>query len=354
MVKAEKPGFLEKITSLLMLVFFTTLYSTLALIRLAFMWFQKGHALFEIKPHLKPKTLDGWMHGFLDLTEIKMHYVETGDASKPLMLFVHGFPEFWYSYRHQLKYFERNYHCVAVDLRGYGDSSRPTSVASYGVKTLVHDLIEAIEKLGRKKAIVVAHDWGALLAWNLALTRPEMVEKLVILNVPHPLAFRKQFKTGFKQLFKSWYMFLFQAPFLPELLLSLEDFKMLISMFKGKKSGLVHSENFTDDDVEAWKYTFSKLDAFKGPINYYRALLRQIDAPKHEDWTVKPKTLIIWGDQDAALAVEGAIDSVNFCENGVLKRIPDASHWVQQDVPDVVNSLIDEFLNENDLPKSNI
>lgn len=139
-------------------------------------------------------------------------------------------------------------------------------------------------------------------------------------------------------------MFLFQAPFLPELLLHLDDYKALISMFRGKKAGLVNQDKFTDDDAEAWKYTFSKVDGFTGPINYYRALFRRINYPKHSDWTVKPKTLIVWGEQDAALAIEGAIDSVNFCENATLKRIPDASHWVQQDAPETVNKHIEEFL----------
>ena len=141
-------------------------------------------------------------------------------------------------------------------MRGYGDSSRPTSVGSYGISTLTKDVVEAIEKLSKKKAIVVGHDWGAIICWNLAIARPDLVERLVILNVPHVIAFQKQFK-GLKQILKSWYMFLFQAPYLPELLLSLDDYKPLISMFRGKHGGIINRENFTDEDEDAWKYTFS-------------------------------------------------------------------------------------------------
>ncbi|KAE9555305.1 hypothetical protein FO519_001464 [Halicephalobus sp. NKZ332] len=348
MVKPEKAGTLGKIVAILMSLFFTTVYSFLAILRLGYVWIRKGNSVFELKPHLKPKCLEGWNHGYLELTEIKMHYVETGDASKPLMICVHGFPEFWYSYRYQLEYFKKDYHVVAIDMRGYGDSSRPVSMASYGVVALAKDVAEAIEKLSKKKAVVIGHDWGAIICWNLAIMRPELIERLIILNVPHPIAFRKQFK-GAKQLFKSWYIFLFQAPYLPEILLSLEDYKPLISMFRGKKAGIRNRQNFTDEDEEAWKYTFSKVDAFTGPINYYRATFREINYPKHADWTVKPKTLIVWGEEDVALALEGAIDSVNYCRDAVLKRIPGASHWVQQDAPELVNKYIEEFLNESDV-----
>ena len=235
-------------------------------------------------------------------------------------------------------------------MRGYGESSKPNSIASYGVTILTKDVAEAIEKLSKKKAIVVAHDWGAAICWNLAIVRPDLVERLVILNVPHIIAFQKQFK-GFNQLLKSWYMFLFQSPYLPEILLSLKDYEWLITLFRGEKEGIKNRQNFTDEDAEAWKYTFSKENAFTGPVNYYRAMIRRINYPDHDDWTVKPKTLIVWGEEDFAIALEGAIDSVNYCRDATLKRIPGASHWVQQDAPELVNKYIEEFLNEPDSKK---
>ena len=109
MVRPEKPGLLEEIIRILLTLFFTTVYSLFALLRLGYQWLREGNVIFEVKPHKKPKSLEGWNHGYLDLTEIKMHYVEAGDPSKPLMIFVHGFPEFWYSYRHQLEYFKKDY-----------------------------------------------------------------------------------------------------------------------------------------------------------------------------------------------------------------------------------------------------
>ena len=233
-------------------------------------------------------------------------------------------------------------------MRGYGDSSRPLSVNDYGISNLTKDVAEAIEKLSKKKAIVLGHDWGGAICWHLAISRPDLVERLVICNVPHPLAFQNQFK-GSNQRFKSWYMFLFQAPYLPEFSLTLDDYGPLITMFRGSKTGVKHREKFTDEDEEAWKYTFSKPNGLTGPVNYYRSMFKRINYPKHDDWTVKPKTLIVWGEEDGSLAIEGAIDSINYCRDGTLKRIPGASHWVQQDAPELANKYIEEFLNEPDV-----
>lgn len=139
-------------------------------------------------------------------------------------------------------------------------------------------------------------------------------------------------------------MFFFVCPYLPEFSIKAFDMKALISMFKGHKAGLIHGENFTDEDVEAWKYTYSKPHALTGPINYYRAMMRRFGTPPKSARMVTPPTLIIWGEKDAALDVSAAEHSLQYCASGQLKRIPDASHWVQQDCPHVVNEYVDKFL----------
>uniref|UniRef100_A0A7E4W0F2 AB hydrolase-1 domain-containing protein n=1 Tax=Panagrellus redivivus TaxID=6233 RepID=A0A7E4W0F2_PANRE len=322
----------------------TGFYGFTGALALAWEYIRNGRAPFARIKHEEPEVLKGWKHGYLKLSEINMHYVETGDPSKPLLLLVHGFPEFWYSYRHQLKYFERDYHVVAIDLRGYGGSDKPTDLASYSSTKLVNDLAEVIPALGRQRAFVVAHDWGGALAWILTAVHPELVEKLVILNVPHPFSFRKFIASTWKQFRLSWYMFFFVNPWLPELFMRRNDLASLIAMFRNKKVGLVNSENFTDADEAAWKYAFSGENAFTGPLNFYRAFLLRINPLPLPATPIQPETLIIWGEKDGALAIEAAEDSLRHCRSAKIHKIPNASHWVQQDAPEEVNRAIENFL----------
>jgi pimeloyl-ACP methyl ester carboxylesterase len=295
--------------------------------------------------HPKPKVLEGWMHGYLQLSEITMHYGELGDKSKPLMVCVHGFPEFWYSWRFQMKYFERNYHVVALDLRGYGETEKPEGISKYNSDTIARDLEEAIEKLGGK-AIVLAHDWGGVIAWIAATRRPELFERLVIMNVPHPRAFMKILRTKSSQLLKSWYIFMFQCPYLPEILFKTQDYHFLSRMLRTPPVGIVNAQNFTDEDLEAWKYVFSKPYALTGPINYYRASVRRMGTEHLPPGVVQPRTLIIFGEKDAAIDVQAIELSLTYCREARLQKIPNASHWVQQDVPEIVNKYVEEFLHE--------
>lgn len=142
-------------------------------------------------------------------------------------------------------------------------------------------------------------------------------------------------------------MFFFVCPYLPEFVLQNFDMKALIDMFRGPKTGLVHGENFTDEDAEAWKHTYSMPHAFTGPINYYRAMMRRFGSVPRDAKMVDVPTLIIWGEKDAALDVKAAEHSLQYCRSGQLKRIPDASHWVQQDCPEKVNDYIEKFLAED-------
>uniref|UniRef100_A0A915DMP9 AB hydrolase-1 domain-containing protein n=1 Tax=Ditylenchus dipsaci TaxID=166011 RepID=A0A915DMP9_9BILA len=328
------PSLMENIVRTLLVSFFTVLWSTVTLIKLLWEWF-----------NYKDTKAGPWQHRFLQLSKIRMHYVEAGDPSRPLMVMVHGFPEFWYSYRFQLRHFQKDYHVVALDLRGYGQTEKPVGLANYDTDVLAGDVVEAIEQLGGK-AILIGHDWGAAVCWTVAIKRPDVIaDRLVILNLPHPKSLSKMMKTSGSQVLKSWYMFMIQCPWLPELRIKVNDFLFLDQMLRGPFFGLKHSENFTDEDMEAWKYTFGMSgNTLTAPLDYYRQNMRSAPSKKYPKELVQPKTLIIWGEQDAALEVEGAVQSVPLCRDAKLVRIAKASHWVQQDAPEQVNSLIEQFV----------
>ncbi|CAF1022012.1 unnamed protein product [Rotaria sordida] len=288
-------------------------------------------------------------HGMIKLksSNVTLHYVSKGSSDHPLMLFVHGFPECWYTWRYQIKYFSKNYRVVAIDQRGYGLSSKPSNIGDYKVETLVRDIADIIEQLGYKSCVLVGHDWGALVSWACAMLYPNLIDKLIIMNVPHPAAYRNNL--SLKQIRRSWYMFFYQVPFIPELLLASDDFAILKKAFYTKPMSLINKHNMTADDLEVFTYTFSQKGTPKSAINYYRAIFRH----QRDDLQVQVTVpvLIIWGCQDGALGEELADASQNYCSDVRLKKIRNASHWVQQDVPDEVNQYMEAFLNEKSAMK---
>ncbi|KHJ90253.1 hydrolase, alpha/beta domain protein [Oesophagostomum dentatum] len=306
-----------------------------------------GKSCCESKEHPKPKCLDGWDERFIQLERVRLHYVQTGEDDKPLLLMLHGFPEFWYSWRFQLRHFADKYRCIAVDQRGYNLSDKPQNVEEYQIDFLINDVKELIERLGYKRIFLMGHDWGAAVAWQFALVYPEFVEKLVILNVPHPNAMMDLLKTSNEQRLKSWYIFMFQTPKIPEMVVQSRDLHMLDLSFRGKKAGIRNKENFTDEDLEAWKHVFSQEGALTGPINYYRNIRKRIPL-KGDQNICKPPTLIVWGDGDPFLMKEGATKSLDYCRDGHLEFIEGASHWVMQDEPQKVNKLVEDFLSKTD------
>ncbi|KAI6183267.1 AB hydrolase-1 domain-containing protein [Aphelenchoides bicaudatus] len=327
------------------LIFYTLIifFSTVTALKLLYSWFKKRGNFFYVNDHPKPKALSEFKDGYVQVSEVKLHYVEAGDRNKPLMVFVHGFPSFWWCWRFQLRYFQKDYHVVALDMRGYGESDKPKGYKNYTVQKLSSDLIQFIEHFG-KEVNLVAHDWGAVIAWNVALQKPELIHKLIICNVPEPRAFRETIKGNYKQLLSSWYMFMFQTPGLAEAVFSAEDYRMLIFLLR---KSVKDPENFTDEDAECYKFAFSGPNGMTAPINYYRAATTILDSPQQATALVKPKTLIIWGALDVALIVEGAHNSLKYCEQAELKILPNASHFVQEDEPQQVNNYMEEFLNSN-------
>jgi pimeloyl-ACP methyl ester carboxylesterase len=284
-------------------------------------------------------------HGRLDVGGVTLHYVEAGRG--PLVVLLHGFPEFWYSWRWQLPALAgAGFRVVAPDLRGYNESSKPRGVAAYAADLLARDVAQLIRGLGAERAVVVGHDWGGAVAWTFAMRCPELLQRLVILNVPHPARFLRALRTP-RQLRKSWYMFFFQLPRLPEASVRRANFAMLRRTFRHDP---VRPGAFSDDDIERYIAALARPGALTAAINYYRALFRQDPRRMRAGFRpIEAPVLVIWGMQDRYLGAELAEPDARWAPNARVERLPDASHWVQVDRPERVNALLLDFL--RDLPR---
>ncbi|XP_064608804.1 epoxide hydrolase 1-like [Liolophura sinensis] len=305
----------------------------------------KGGVLQVKKRDKRPSCLEDPSLGepqIIYLEDVKLHYVVSGPEDKPLMLFVHGFPEFWYSWRHQIREFSSDYRVVAVDQRGYNESEAPDGMMNYSVRKLIKDLKQLIPALGYDKCVLVGHDWGGAIVWMFAMKYPHLVDRLIVLNGPHPGMFEEFIRTSWKQFKMSWYISFFQIPFIPEISGWINDYKMLEECFNGKKMGICNGK-VSPEDVEAYKYAFSGKGGFYGPINYYRAALWDSRDPLPY-CLIETPTLVIWGDKDVALDPQLAHVPKKYVSNLTVEHVENASHWVQVDQPDVVNKHIREFL----------
>ncbi|NWF57851.1 MAG: alpha/beta hydrolase [Fischerella sp.] len=278
-----------------------------------------------------------WKHEYINTNGVKLHYVTQGEG--PLMLMLHGFPEFWYSWRHQIPEFSQNFKVIAVDLRGYNDSEKPKEQSAYVMDEFIKDIEGLIRGLGYEQCILVGHDWGGAIAWCFAYAHPEMVEKLIILNIPHPAKFSEGLRTP-GQLLRSSYMFLFQLPWVPELLIQSFDYQTIENAFKGMA---VNKSAFTQADIDAYKDAAAKRGALTAMLNYYRNIFQQ--KMLNQSWSVlEVPTLMIWGEKDTALGKELTYGTEAYVRNLQIRYIPNCSHWVQQERPELVNQYIREFL----------
>lgn len=283
-------------------------------------------------------TTETWQHQNIITNDIRIHYVTQGTG--PLVVLLHGFPEFWYSWRYQIPFLASlGYTVVAPDLRGYNDSDKPTK--GYNVSTLLRDIVGLIKGLGYEKAIIIGHDWGGVLAWAFAMRYPQMTEKLIGLNAPPPWTYAREMRT-WKQLRKSWYVLFFQLPWLPEYLLGRNHAEMIARMLRGSA---VQKSAFPPETLQRYREAMSKPGALTASLNYYRALFRHPRASSGLfSATVSAPTLLIWGTQDIALDIAMTSGLEQWVPNIQVKHIPDSGHWVQQEKPDLVNQYIQEFL----------
>lgn len=279
---------------------------------------------------------------FINANGIRLHYVTEGSGK--LLILLHGFPEFWYSWKNQIPFLANYYRVVAPDMRGYNLSDKPKGVKNYRYDILAADIKALIAALGETKAYIVGHDWGGAVAWTLAALYPDVVEKMVILNMPHPLELKRhllQFNTA--QWKKSWYIFFFQLPFLPERYLQ-KDLRLFFK--KALRGWAVRKEAFSDADIDQYVEAYSQPGAITAAVNYYRAAMRNAHKNIIPNVPIKPPVMLLWGEQDRALGKELTYNTPNYCERLRMQYLPDASHWIQHDCPDLVNGYILEFLQE--------
>jgi pimeloyl-ACP methyl ester carboxylesterase len=267
-----------------------------------------------------------------------------------LILFLHGFPEFWYEWKNQLAEFGRDHQAVAPDMRGYNLSSKPTDVAQYRIKYLVEDVLALAEHLGHKKFILVAHDWGGGVAWPFAMRHPEYLEKLIIINAPHPVTFVRELRDNPLQQKASQYILVHRTPEAEEIL-ARDDYALLVnSLLKdGVKQGY-----FTEEDKKAYIEAWSQPGALTGGLNYYRAAHLGSFTGESDDilsadpslFTVRVSTLVIWGEKDRYLLTGNLEGLEKYVPDLIIERIPDGSHWVTHEKPALVNRYIREFIKD--------
>jgi len=276
-------------------------------------------------------------HQYLTTNGVQLHYVTQGEG--PLMLFLHGFPEFWYSWRHQISEFAKDYTVVAIDMRGYNKSGKPKEKSAYAMTELVKDVEGVITALGYEQCVLVAHDWGGAVAWQFAYAHPHRLSKLIVLNLPHPAKFAAGLRTP-QQLLRSWYIAFFQLPFLPERLLQANNYAAIRAAFTGTA---INPNAFTEADLDALVTAAAQPGALTSMLNYYRNIFSS--SFLQQEWSVlKTPTLMIWGENDTALGKELTYGTEEYVSDFAIRYIPNCSHWVQQEQPALVNQHIRAFL----------
>lgn len=278
---------------------------------------------------------------------VTLHAVAAGPANGPLVVLLHGFPEFWYGWRHQLgPLAAAGFRVVAPDQRGYARSDKPPHVRDYTIDRLARDVVAVLDALGAERAAVVGHDWGGGVAWWLGLHHPERLGCLAVLNCPHPTAMRAALEGDVGQLVRSWYMFAMQVPGFPELPAKWTDYAVLTrGLRRSSRPG-----TFTAADVAEYRRAWAEPGALTGMVNWYRAAFRRPPVPGSP--RVRVPTLLLWGDRDAFLRPHLADSSINLCDRGRLVRFPRATHWLQHEEPAEVTRRLIEFVRMNAEPEA--
>ena len=269
---------------------------------------------------------------------IQLHAVASGPMDGPVAVLLHGFPEFWYSWHKQIEPLaSAGFRVIVPDQRGYNLSSKPRGAANYALSHLTSDILAIADQLNAEKIFLAGHDWGAAVAWGLALLHPQRISKLAILNVPHPSVMRRYLAANRRQLRRSWYMFFFQLPFLPEAALAAFNYRLgLRSLVRSSREG-----TFSHDDLAQYRSAWSQPGALTSMINWYRAAFRH--RAKFPDSTVHVPTRILWGERDAFLLSAMARDSLRYCDSAELYTFANASHWLHHEEPARVSELLIDF-----------
>jgi pimeloyl-ACP methyl ester carboxylesterase len=279
--------------------------------------------------------------------EFEVHCCGNGDK---LALCLHGFPEHAYSWRFQLPLLaDLGYTAWAPNLRGYGKSSRPLYMEDYAIENLMADVAGLIDAAECESVVLIAHDWGAVVAWYFAIREIRPLEKLIIMNVPHPAAMQKAL--GINQILKSWYVLFFQIPGLPEFLLGLKDGQRVGDAIL---SSVQDPTNFQPTDLAVYQENARQPGALRAMINWYRALVRGGGGNRQRQLgypVIEAPTLMVWGEDDVALTKESTYGTEQYVTNFTIRYLPRVSHWVQQEAPEQVNAMISAFLQDQPVPR---
>ncbi|MEM7537142.1 MAG: alpha/beta hydrolase [Chloroflexota bacterium] len=270
-------------------------------------------------------------HGYANNGDIKLHYVAMGDESNPLLVMIHGFPEFWYSWRNQIPVLAEQFRVVAVDLRGYNLSDQPKGVENYAMPVLASDIVAIIKHLGQEQAIIVGHDWGGMVSWRLAMFYPEMVERLIICNLPHPYGLARELATNPEQQKNSQYARNFQQ----------EGYHTQMTAER-------LTQWITDDEARPHYLAAYQRSDFEAMLHYYKANYPRepYEVPQSTEYRVKCPVLMIHGLEDQALLPGALNDTWQWLEQDLtLVTVPGAGHFVQQDAPEMVNRSMLMWLN---------
>lgn len=283
---------------------------------------------------------------FIETNNIKLHVVTDGPGDGTPVILLQGFPEFHYGWRKQIPALtQAGFRVIAPDQRGYNLSDKPRRVSAYRVETLAKDILGLFDHFGIRKARLVGHDWGAVAAWDIALHHPDRLEKLAILNAPHPDVMARFMLENPEQRKKLWYVFFFQIPLLPEWILRKDNYRDLVRTIVG--SG--RKSTFSRQDIEEYKKAWSQPGALTAMLNWYRAIVRAsfksvLRFKREPARRVKSPVLILWGKNDAALSHELVQPSLELCDHGSAVLYEKATHWVHLDEADDVNNRLIGFL----------
>ena len=288
-----------------------------------------------------PDPASGIRNRWVEANGQRFEVAEAGEGDR-LALLLHGFPELNFSWRHQMPLLASlGYRVWAPNQRGYGQSSRPQGIAAYDADKLVADAAALIDASGAKEVTLIAHDWGGAIAWHFAIRRARPLARLVVMNCPHPACFARELKT-WKQLRKSWYMFFFQLPWLPEALLTANDARAVRRAFS---ESAIDKRRFPRADLDVYARAARAPGAMTAMINWYRAAARNRTLTSGEDYPViDVPTLLIWGEADAALDIATTQGTGRYVGDFTLRRLPGVSHWVQQEAPEAVNTILETWL----------
>ncbi|MCR0984599.1 alpha/beta fold hydrolase [Roseomonas populi] len=281
----------------------------------------------------------GWREATRRVNGVDLHIVEAGDPGRPVLILLHGFPEFWWAWRKQITPLtEAGYHVVVPDMRGYNTSGKPEGVSAYHIDTLAADVVALGDAYGAERFDLVGHDWGAVISWWVAAQHPDRLRRVVVMDGPHPDVWARQALKHPTQALRSTYVAFFQLPWVPEATLGGFDFAGLKALMRGS----ARAETFEPGALERYAETWSRPGALTAMLNYYRALRERRGGG--DPAQIAPPVLILWASDDSALERHVAEAGLALCDDGELTIIDGTSHWLHLEQPDRINAEIIGFL----------